>query len=303
MPKTLAHLAAQGILSRSWLRDAHPRWIALGCVAPDLPWIANRALHFAFAEIDAYELRLYVIAQASLLCSLLLCGALAALASRWKSVFAVLALNALLHLLLDACQTKWGNGVHLLAPWSWHPWNLELFWPESVPTYALTGLGVAFGAWALRFSYRHPFTPAWPSRRRGAAAAALLVAYLVLPAMLSRGPQEADSHSVRTLHQRGERKGRRVALDRTWLEVREDGRAFIVRHDGEIAVHGRTLDHSARISARGRFQDPDTLFVEEIHEHTGFRRDIASYVGLGLVAATWAAGLAPRLRAARVPTA
>ena len=87
--------------------------------------------------------------------------------------------------------------------------------------------------------------------------------------MLSRGPQEADSHSVRTLHQRGERKGRRVALDRTWLEVREDGRAFIVRRDGEIAVHGRTLDHSARISARGRFRDPDTLFVEEIHEHAG----------------------------------
>ena len=31
-----------------------------------------------------------------------------------------------------------------------------------------------------------------------------------------------------------------------------------------------------------------------IHEHTGWRRDLASYLGLGLVAAAWAAGLAPR---------
>jgi hypothetical protein len=280
-----------------------PRWILLGCVVPDLPWIANRALLYAFPRIDAHELRLYVIVQASLLCCLLLCAALAALAERWRPVFLVLSANALLHLLLDAVQTKWGNGVHLLAPWSWQPWNLELFWPESVPTYALTALGLGFGLWVLRFSYRHPITVVWPSRRRVAAALALLIAYLALPALLRQGPEAADSHSVRTLDQRGDRAGRRVAFDRAWLRRLDDGRALIGRGDDEIAVRGRLPDRSARISARGRFLDPDTLLVEEFHEHVGWPRDLASYVGLGFIAASLAVGFVPHLRAVTVPEA
>jgi hypothetical protein len=296
MPNTLAHLGAQGVLCRSLLRDANPRWILLGCTVPDLPWIANRALLFALPAIDAHELRLYVIAQASLLSSLLLCAALAALATRWAPVFLVLSLNATGHLLLDALQTKWGNGVHLLAPWVWQPWNLGLFWPESLPTYLLTALGVVFGLWAVHFSYRHPIRPAWPLPSRAAVFATLLLAYLITPALMSHGPEHADSHSVRTLHDRSDRSGRRVAFDRTWLRVQDDGRRFIVRGDEQIAAHGMTLDHSGRISARGRFLDPENLWIDEIHEHTGFRRDLASYLGLGLVAATWAAAVVPRRR-------
>ena len=298
MPNTLAHLGAQGILSRAWLRSADPRWILLGCVVPDVPWIANRALLFAAPQIPAHELRLYVIAQSSLLCSLLLCGALAALATRWRFVFLILASNALLHLLLDACQTKWGNGVHLLAPWRWKPWNLELFWPESGPTYVLTGLGLVFGAWALRFAYRHPMRPGRPPPMRAAAAGVLLLGYLVLPLLWSRGPHEADSHSVRTLSERSERAGRAVALDRVWLQLGEDGRAFVARGDERIVLRGPTPDHAARVSLRGRFLDAETLLVEEIHEHR-FRRDLASYAGLALVAASWVLGLVPRGRGDR----
>ena len=56
---------------------------------------------------------------ASLAGTLLLCAAIAALTTTPRLVASVLGLNALLHLLLDATEQKWGNGVHLLAPFSW----------------------------------------------------------------------------------------------------------------------------------------------------------------------------------------
>jgi hypothetical protein len=75
---------------------------------------------------------------------LILSFALAALAKRFRKVFIILVINSLLHLFLDALQTKFANGVQFFVPFSWKMTNLELFWPESLPTYLLTAFGLIY---------------------------------------------------------------------------------------------------------------------------------------------------------------
>ena len=80
---------------------------------------------------------------ASLAITLLLAAAIAALTAAPRRVFAWLGLNALLHLLLDATEIKFGNGVHLLAPFSWRMTSFDLVAGESPLYLALTLAGVA----------------------------------------------------------------------------------------------------------------------------------------------------------------
>ncbi len=133
MPNTLAHFGVQSVLSHAALHDAEPKWVILGCLIPDLPWIFQRVVAELFPRVPAYELRLYVIVQASLGISLLLCATVALLTSAPFKVFRILAVNTLVHLLLDACQIKWANGVHLFAPFSWELLTLDGFGRKVYP--------------------------------------------------------------------------------------------------------------------------------------------------------------------------
>jgi len=101
MPNTLAHIGLQGPLTRLLVRGADVKWVFLGLIIPDLPWIAFRVLK-ATVPVDPYALRLYAIGQSSLVCCILLSGAVAALCERPRLIFVVLSLNSVVHLLLDA---------------------------------------------------------------------------------------------------------------------------------------------------------------------------------------------------------
>jgi hypothetical protein len=70
---------------------------------------------------------------------------------------------------------------------------------------------------------------------------------------------------------------------------------LIVGGGEEILVLGSTLARSGTVSARGRFLDSETLQLEEIHEHRGWPRDLASYLGLGVVLCVWGLSLLPPL--------
>ena len=61
-----------------------------------------------------------------------------------------------------------------------------------------------------------------------------------------------------------------------------------ILYDGEqiTLVGGKDLPQGS-ISVRGRFLDPTTVKVLEIHDHSGSPRDQLSYLGLGLIAAVW----------------
>lgn len=286
MPNTLAHLAVQGLATRAVLRGADLKWIFLGCVIPDAPWILQRTLKWlAHDSLSLYDLRLYAIVQGSLIGCLLLCGAAAALSAAPKKVFYILALNSLFHLLLDACQTKWANGVHLFAPLSWRLLNFEIFWPESLLTVLLTLGGVVY----VVNSMRRPGSPVGlsVSGPRSVSFLVLLAAYYLLPILLISGPEAADNHSVRTLRNAQARPGAFVEFDRNAYSRGRNGDYLETFAGEELAVRGLTHDRSGSVSVRGRFVDENTVEILALHAHWRWFRNAASYAGLVIVATVW----------------
>ena len=287
MPNTLAHIGGQGPLTHAAFRDADPKWIYLGCVIPDLPWILQRIIRVAIPSIDLFALRAYVVAQASLLNCLILCVAIALLTKHMWRVGAVLGANVGLHLVIDALQTKWANGVHFLAPWSWSLANWGLFWPESWITYVLTGLGLAFVVVRWRTGVQRRPASARVDAMRRAGSIALIGAYFALPLLLLQGPVSADNHFLKTLGL-SDRAGHYVECDRAQYRRTAGGEAVLQCWNAEpIRVKGLNAPVPATVSVRGVFVDDDTMRVIEHHIHSGWFREGASYVGLALTLMIW----------------
>ncbi len=287
MPNLLAHYGVQGVLSRGLLRGSDVKWILLGCVIPDVPWILRRAALAVAPAVDPYWIRVYAIVQASLFASLLLAAALALLSERPRRTFLLLGVNALLALLLDALQTKWGNGVHLLAPFDWTTWNLGLFWPESPVTHALTALGLGLVVWLIWRAPGEDVPLAGPGSARLAASGAAVALYVLLPLPLAGAVEGADAHYVRTLREGAERPGRYVEFDRNRYLERPGADRYRTFAGEELVLRGDPLDADGPVSLRGRFAAPDTLAVIEAHEHHAGIRSGASVVGLVLLAVAW----------------
>jgi hypothetical protein len=284
VPNTLAHFGIQGVATRLLVKDADPKWICLGTILPDVPWILRRGVLAATPGIDPIDLRLYSIGQSTLACSLLLAGALAVVSRRPRRTFLVLGLGVLMHLLIDACQTKWGNGVHLLAPLSWDLWNFGLFWPEAWPTHALTLSGLLWFGWVWWRRAGDPVGLA-PSPRRLVVATALLAAWLAAPLLLAPGAEAADAHFTATLRRPG--NGAPVELDRVRYRAEEDRDVVETWAGLEFAASGPAPDDSATVSVRGRLPAPDRLEITNLHVHGGMSRDLPSYLGLALLLVVW----------------
>lgn len=292
MPNILAHAGVQGILTRTGFRDADPKWIYLGCVIPDVPWILQRVVRMAVPSIDLYSLRAYVIVQASLLSCLLLCGAVALLARRFWEMGALLGLNALLHLLLDACKIKWASGVHLLAPFSWKLASWGFFWPESLISYGLTGGGLLYviGYWRLSLKKGLGFGQLSASRVVGSVV--LIGVYFVLPFLLLPGPEAADNHYIKTLGMSQNRTGHYVECDRAHYFSTPEGKSLECWNLEPMSVEGLTLHPPATVSVRGVFIAENKVHVLDSHVHHDWFRDNASYLGLALIAILWIGALA-----------
>lgn len=287
MPNTLVHFGVQGAINRGLKRDIDLRWVFLGCVIPDIPWILQRVVKLVVPGVDLYSLRLYAIVQATLLASLLLCAALAAVSSRPRLVFVILASNTLLHLLLDATQTKWANGVHLFAPVSWQLTSFGLFWPENPLIDVLTAAGLVLAVWYLLAARKPPVELSLRPARL-VLFSLFLAAYYLLPFQLIDGPAEADNHSVRTLRSAAERTGSAVAFDRNRYVPDDSGGGVLTTFAREqIRLTGELPGSAGRLSVRGTFIDPQTVRVDEWHLHVTWFRDGASYLGLTLLVLVW----------------
>ena len=287
MPNMLAHFGAQAVLTRTVLPKADIKIIFLGCLLPDVPWILQRLVFFLSPNVDAFTLRLYFIIQASLFMTLILCGALASLSTSPKKVFSILALNSLLHLLLDALQTKWGNGVLLFAPLSWSQLNFEWFWPDSLPTYVLTLLGLGYVGWAWRRVINEsPLLPDFSSRKV-ILALGLLALYCVLPMGLLDGPRMGNNSFITTLHDKHKRTGHEIEFDRRPYVQTPQKTILQSWTNEELQIHGKSLAQSGTVSIRGHFLDPNSIKVIEIHEHVWGVRDGSSYIGLVLLLSMW----------------
>jgi hypothetical protein len=285
VPNTLIHFAAQGAASHAIWRRLDPRFVFLGCLLPDVPWILRRAVVGVGLPVDPFDLRLYTMAQASLASTLLLCAALAALTTAPRLVFAVLGTNALLHLLLDATEVKWGNGVHLAAPFSWRMTTFDLVVGESPIYLALTILGALLVAWEIA-RRRRPTIPLDLRPARLAAAAALLTAYFLAPVPFLGAVEASDSYSVKTLREVSARPGRAVGLDRTAFVATPAGGVVELWTGERVRAVGPVPDHDAPVSLRGTFLAPDVLRVDRLAEHRR-DRDWPTYLALVLLALVW----------------
>jgi hypothetical protein len=285
VPNTLVHFAAQGAASHGLWRRIDPRWVYLGCLLPDLPWILRRAVVGFSLPVDGFDLRLYTMAQASLAGTLLLCGALALLTAAPRLVFAVLGANVLFHLLLDATEVKWGNGVHLLAPFSWRMTQFDLLPGESRVYLAMTIAGAALVAWEI--ARRRPGVGLDLRPARLAAAAALLASYFLFPLPFLPAIEASDSYSVKTLREVDARAGRTVGLDRTSFVATPAGGRVRLWTGELVRATGTLPDHDARVSLYGTFLAPDVLRVDRLVEHRQ-DRDWPSYLALALLVLVWA---------------
>ena len=288
MPNTLAHIGVQGLLTRAVARKADFKWICLGCIIPDLPWILQRAVWFLGTDlVSAYDLRLYTVVQSSLLASLVLCASAAMFSASPRSIFSVLALNSAAHLVLDALETKWANGVLLFAPFSWQLLNFGLFWPESVVIFAATAFGLGYFVYAWRVKPGQSIALSMGLRARTAIGLALLGVYLLSPLLFVADSEKANNHYVAVLRDSGQRAGKYIEMDRSYFFQRDGDVIVRVLNNEEFVLLGRVEAASGAISVRGRFVDENIVEVHDSHEHsTGFR-DGASMVGLFLIGVLW----------------
>jgi hypothetical protein len=294
VPNTLVHFAVQGAASRGLWRALDPRWIYLGCLLPDVPWILRRVVVGLGVPVDAFDLRLYTMAQASLAGTLLLCAALALLTAAPRLVFVVLGANALLHLLVDATELKFGNGVHLAAPFSWRMTSFDLLPGESAVYVVLAAAGALLVAWELARP-RNAIVGFVPASPRVAASAAFLAAYLLFPLCFLGAVEASGSYSVKTLREVEARPGRTVSLDRTAFLATPSGGIVQLWTGERVRATGDLPAHDATVSLHGTFLAPDVLRVDRLFEHRQ-NRDWPSYVALLLLAAVWVRPLWPSRR-------
>jgi hypothetical protein len=283
MPNTLAHIGIQGPLNSLLGKGSSPQWMLLGCILPDIPWILQRLLKLV-AGIDPYTLRLYSLNQASLFFCLFLAAALALVTSRPRQIFLLLSLNSLLHLLIDATQIKWANGVHLFVPFSWAMLRLDWFWPEHFSCYTATLAGLIF----LAFNWQKIVTTDLQIKRPTAGKISIILCLLLFYGagpLLFFGPAlQADNHFIRTLMNTHERTGKEIELDRALFSLQEKS---ITAFSGEtFALRGPLPETSGSLSLQGIFIDPVTIQTSSYHQHSQFR-DKATYLGIFLVAALW----------------
>jgi hypothetical protein len=293
MPNTLAHMGAQALVTRGLIDRADLGWVWLGALLPDLPWILQRAVTALPVEIDPIDLRLYAAVQSALLFCLVAAAGFAMFASRPGRVFAILALGSLLHLLLDATQTKWGNGVLLVAPLNWKLLSFDLYWPEDLPSYALSLLGFLYVVWA-GWRIGPGALGRWsPPLWRIAAAAALFALYALGPFSLIPAAEAANVHNAAALRAPDTRPGQAIEFDRAGILRMQDGVPRLAIWTGEtLALSGLPIPPSAElVSVRGHFTATDTVKLTGFHLHPPGRRDRFTFLGLGLMTIWWGWGL------------
>ena len=284
MPNTLAHMGVARLTSLALFRDADAKWIYIGCVIPDIPWIIQRLVASILPGTNLLDLRLYVIIQASLFFSLVFSAAVSLIFKPTLRIFLLLGFNCLIHLLLDAVQIKWANGVHFLVPLSWQMKGFGIFWPENLFSYFLTGFGLIMVLWYWQDTWRRPVFLSPPSFIRIMASTGLLIVYFSLPFFFFDGPEQLDNHYISTLRHRHARPHRSIAFDRCYYDP--DTQAIRIFSGEVIKVSGIKSPRAATVSIKGRFVTTDRIKVQVFHIHYPFR-DAASLLGLALITILW----------------
>ena len=298
MPNTIAHLGLHAVSTKAILSKADIKWIYLGAILPDIPFVIKRAATFIAPNVDILDVRLFAIVQASLIFSLVLAFACSRLSSRSRYVFLVLGFGVLLHLLIDACQIKWGNGPRFLVPFDWSLTNFGFFWPEQLPSHLMTAFGGVYVIYAFTLPIREQAKDLILPESKGLLALiAALAIYLLLPLALVDAVEQAGSGNVQLIRME-DRSGHEIELDR--VRYRRDGARMTVElYRGEfitLAGIGQDLPAAGKISVRGSFLAHDVIRANEFHINNASYREQASMLGLGIVLFYWLIVLVGRFR-------
>ncbi|MEL6641714.1 MAG: hypothetical protein AAFP98_10445 [Pseudomonadota bacterium] len=288
MPNTLAHLGVQTLLGRAIQPKADIKWILVGCVIPDLSWIIQTIGRSDLVSVNLIDLRLYALVQSSLLFCLLVAAGLALLSRKPLRTFSTLAFAVIFHMLLDATQTKWGNGVLLGVPFNWTLLNIAWFWPEDWPSYALTALGLTTMIalwWRIGPA---PLVLGQPPLWRLCAAAALFAVWVGSPMAFMAEAEARNLHNTHVLRDPGSRTGATFTADRN-VAIHEAGADPVLRSwtGEELLLAGDIPTGRNVISLKGHFVDQSTVRVTAVRVHQNGPREWFSYAGLLLIAIWW----------------
>jgi hypothetical protein len=281
MPATLVHMGVQGALLRFSKLGVDVLWIYVGAIIPDVGWILQRILRRLPLEIDTFSILSYAAALTSLLGCLIACAAIASLTTRYKRVFLLLAAGCLIHLLLDAAEVKWANGVLLMAPFSWKQTSWDIFQQDGAAILAATIGSLIFIGWTWRAGIREINRSMWRlSPRSLSVATGFSLLFFLWPIPVMDAPAKHGLYYIDSIRNVSDRTGKPVELDR----ARYDHQQHEIRiFTGEtIAVTNFSAPRDTLVSLRGTFQSPQLLDVDDAIIHHPWQRAAAVRAGLGL---------------------
>ncbi len=291
MPNTLCHFAVQGPAGRFITNKSATLWILTGCILPDIPWMVQRVL-LPLHLFNPYDVRLYVTVQASLVFCLVLSFALSLFTEGPVRVFAIVGVNCLCHLLLDTIQIKWGNGVHLFAPFTWKLLQFNLLWSENIIFTICSGIGFLYIILIWKKTAAEETSLVRPSWIRAAGIFCCLLIYLFAPLHYMPDLEKADNRYIHTLRDIPARTGKPIAFDRVHFSA---STRTITTFTGErIFVRGRVPKQSGLLSLQGSFVTDHAIGVTIFHRNSIFRA-VCSAVGISLFLLLWAQSLFNRL--------
>ncbi|MBT5219293.1 MAG: metal-dependent hydrolase [Woeseia sp.] len=289
MPNTIAHLGVHCLITRGLISNADFKWIFIGAVLPDVPFIIKRAITVLPLDFDILDVRLFSIVQASLAFSVLLGLMCAQFSRRPGKVFLILCIGVVSHLLLDACQIKWGNGPRILAPFDWSITNFSLFWPEELPSHLLS----VFGIGTVIYVFAQPVDSQCrdlivPDAKRWAIISLLLMSYFSLPLTFLNSIEQAGGGSVDVIRSE-DREGQEIKLDRARF-VYNGSSTSVELYSGKfisLLGLGENLPEKGKVSVKGTFTSHSEITVREHHFNNARYREIISIFGLLAVMIYW----------------
>ena len=281
MPNTLAHLGINGLVTRTLIKKADLILIYIGAVIPDFPWIIQRFVSALIPQVNIYDLRLYCVILASLFFSFILSAALAYFFIDTKRTFIIFSAGSLIHLLLDSIETKWANGVHLFAPFSWKLFNAGFFWPENIAIYIITAYGLFYLLFKWKETISTSINVSFNNFKKILAVFIFIIIYFSLPILFLDNVEAANNHYVKTLRDREHRTGNYFEIDRgNYIDDSKGDRIITTFHE-ELKVVNLNLQKSEKISIRAKFISRDEIQIIDYHIHSN--RDIFSYAGLLII--------------------
>lgn len=276
MPNTLCHIGIQAPLGRIAFEKDQLIWVIIACILPDLPWIFLKVV-LALHCFDPYNLRLYCTAQASLFFCLIFSAGLACFTGQSRRIFIVLGSNCLFHLLLDAIEMKWGNGINIVAPFSWTLLNKGVIWPEHPLILACTVIGFLYILGAWQGCIRSSIPLQTKGRIKPFAGILFLSCYLAGPILFLDQLEQANTYNIHTLRMKEQRPGKPMEFDRVHYYAEQH---VLETFAGEqLTVIGGQPAKSGRVSFSGHFLTEANFAATSYHYHLD-QRDTSSLIGL-----------------------